>query len=288
METNDGQRSGNKWPKGGSKMQLGKNARHLYKCCPLCESSNISFIGEADCRDHPSYNPMLPGTIRWKQCNECGHSFTEGYFTDEALSVLISSAHDYQLFDVAKLEKARAISAMMVDKISSVLEKQEGKWLDVGFGNGALLITCAEYGFEPVGIDLRKTAVEKIKPLGIEAYCMEFIDFEQFGTFKVISMADVLEHMPYPKKALARVYKLLAPGGVLFVSCPNADSLVWKSLTESKLNPYWRQIEHYHNFGRKRFYFLLIEHGFIPVNYSISNRYRIGMEVISTKVPEPD
>jgi 2-polyprenyl-3-methyl-5-hydroxy-6-metoxy-1,4-benzoquinol methylase len=273
---------------GTSEMQLGKEARHLYECCPLCESSNIGFIGEVDCRAHPLYNPKLPGTIRWKRCNECGHTFTDGYFTDEALDILYSKAHDYQLVTVENLEEARVVFAMIVDKISSVLGKQEGKWLDVGFGNGALLLTCAEYGFEPVGIDIREAAVEKIKPLGIEAYCKEFIDFEQFGTLTVISLADVLEHMPYPKKALDRAYKLLASGGLLFVSCPNADSLVWKSLTESKMNPYWHEIEHYHNFGRKRFYSLLTEHGFEPVNYGISTRYRIGMEVVSIKVPEPD
>lgn len=142
--------------------------------------------------------------------------------------------------------------------------------------------------FEPVGIDLREAAVERIKPLGVDAYCMEFTNFEQFGTFTVISMADVLEHMPYPKKALARAHKLLAPGGALFVSCPNADSAVWKILTESKINPYWGEIEHYHNFGRKRLYSLLIEQGFKLVNYSISKRYRIGMEVIAVKVPKPE
>ncbi len=269
-------------------MQLGKEARHLYKCCPLCESSDIRSIGKADCRAHPLYNPKLPGTIRWKQCNECGHIFAEGYFTDEALDILFSKAHDCQLLTVEKMEETRGVSAIIVDRISSVLGKQEGKWLDVGFGNGSLLITCAEYGFEPVGIDLREAAVERIKSLGIEAYCMEFADFQQFGTCTVISMADVLEHMPYPKKALATAHRLLAPGGLLFVSCPNADSLVWRSLTESKQNPYWLEIEHYHNFGRRRLYSLLIEHGFEPVSYSISDRYRIGMEVISMKVSEPD
>ena len=266
-----------------SENQLIKEARHLYKCCPLCESSNIIFLREADCRTHPLYNSILPGTISWKQCHSCGHSFTDGYFTAEALDILFHKANDHQLLTVDKMEQARAVAATIVDKISSILSKQEGKWLDIGFGNGALLLTCAEYGFEPVGIDLRKEAVEKVKPLGIEAYCQELVDFEQFGNFTVISMADVLEHMPYPKKALARAYKLLAPGGVLFVSCPNADSVVWKSLTESQINPYWGEIEHYHNFGRQRLYELLTEHGFEPVNYGISKRYRVGMEVISKK-----
>lgn len=267
-------------------MPLSNEARHLYGCCPLCESPGISLLRETDCRGHPMYNPELPGTIRWKQCDACGHSFTEGFFTDEALDVLLSNVQDCQAPDLGKLEKARGTSAAIVDSISSVLGKQEGKWLDVGFGNGSLLITCEEYGFEPMGIDLRKETVEKIKPLGIEAHCMQLMDLEEVGAFTVISMADVLEHMPYPKQALARAYRLLSPGGVLFVSCPNSDSLLWRPLTESNMNPYWWEIEHYHNFGRKRLYSLMVEHGFTPVRYSASRRYRVGMEVISTRGEE--
>ena len=264
-------------------MQSIKEARHLYESCPLCESIRIRFVGEVDCRKHPLFNPLLPGSIRWMQCADCTHSFTEGFFTDEALDILFRKAHDYQVLDLEKLEQARSVSAVMVDKISSVLGKQEGKWLDVGFGNGALLITCAEYGFVPVGVDLRRESVERIQEVGIEAHCMDFTRLDDFGQFSVISMADVLEHMPYPKKALARAEKLLAPDGVLLVSCPNADSLVWQYLTASNINNYWCEIEHYHNFGRLRLYSLLKEHGFTPVNYSVSKRYRIGMEVISKK-----
>jgi protein O-GlcNAc transferase len=63
-------------------------------------------------------------------------------------------------------------------------------------------------------------------------------------------MADVLEHMPYPKKRLAAAHRLLQPGGALFVSMPNRDSMVWRLLDAAEANPYWAELEHYHNFGR--------------------------------------
>lgn len=264
-------------------MLADEQARTYYEACPLCESVSASLIGYADCSDHVLYNPELPDTINWQQCDACNHIFTDGYFTDEALSILFSKANNHQLLDKKNVEQARATSARIVDNISSVLGKQEGKWLDVGFGNGGLLITCGEYGFDSVGIDLRQEAVNQIAQLGIQAHCINFLDFCQFNSFSVISMADVLEHIPYPKKALAHAYKLLTPSGVLFISCPNTDSIVWEVLSQAHLNPYWAEIEHYHNFGRKRLYSLLIENGFSPVNYSISQRYRIGMEVISIK-----
>lgn len=266
-------------------MLTDEQARIYYEACPLCESVNATSIGYADCSDHVLYNPELPNTVNWQKCDVCHHIFTDGYFTNEALKILFSKANSYQLCDTNNLEQARATAARIVDNISSVLGKQEGKWLDVGFGNGGLLTTCGEYGFDPVGIDLRQEAVNQIVKLGIEAHCIDFLDFHQQNSFSVISMADVLEHMPYPQQVLAHAYRLLIPGGILFISCPNSDSIVWNALSQSQLNPYWAEIEHYHNFGRRRLYSLLVENGFSPVNYSISQRYRVGMEVISIKSP---
>lgn len=264
-------------------MQPADSARIDYKSCPLCESTDFSSIGLADCRHHPLYKSSLPAVIDWQQCQGCGHQFTSGYFTGQSLRDLFEGSNDYQLFDLAKIEKARAVSAPIVDRVSSFLQRQTGPWLDVGFGNGSLLLTCAEYGFEPVGVDLRMDAVEGVSSVGIEAHCVEFTEFEQTGKFAVISMADVLEHMPFPKMAIAKARDLLEPGGALFISCPNAESIVWKALTDADLNPYWQELEHYHNFGRERLYALLEEQGFRPVSYSISQRYRLGMEVIAEK-----
>jgi protein O-GlcNAc transferase len=54
-------------------------------------------------------------------------------------------------------------------------------------------------------------------------------------------------------------------------------------LRANGVNPYWGEIEHYHNFFRKRLCALLQEHGFKPVEYHISERARVGMEVIAVK-----
>jgi SAM-dependent methyltransferase len=96
-------------------------------------------------------------------------------------------------------------------------------------------------------------------------------------------MADVLEHMPFPKRALHHARRLLRSDGLLFLSMPNADSFLWQILNRGRANPYWAEIEHYHNFGRKRLHALLGECGFEPVRYGVSFRYRSCMEVIARK-----
>jgi len=111
---------------------------------------------------------------------------------------------------------------------------------------------------------------------------LEALD-EPAGAFGVVSMADFLEHLPFPKPALASAHRLLERDGMLFLSAPNMDTVSWRILDRDRRNPYWSEIEHYHNFTRRRLYALLAEAGFAPVWYGVSRRYVCGMEVIARR-----
>ena len=62
-------------------------------------------------------------------------------------------------------------------------------------------------GFDPVGLDLRPTSVEAMRKLGFEAHCLDVTAFDSPNRFSVVSMADVLEHMPFPKDGLGAAYR---------------------------------------------------------------------------------
>ncbi|MFZ1625516.1 MAG: class I SAM-dependent methyltransferase [Gammaproteobacteria bacterium] len=236
----------------------------------------------ADCTRDPVYKAGLPTTIIWRKCQACDHVFTDGYFSDEALSIIFSTMHDNQRL-THEIEQQRNISARMVEKVLPYAD--HGTWLDVGFGNGSLLFTAQEYGFHPVGIDLREDNVKALRALGIEAHCSDLATLTLSQPCTIISMADVLEHIPYPKQGLADAARLLTDDGIVLISMPNRESMLWRVLDQSKGNPYWGVIEHYHNFTRARLYNLLRETGFTPVRYGVSERYRAGMEVIARKTP---
>lgn len=248
--------------------------------CPLCECPEFADAARADVSGHPLYHPSLERIVQWKRCTACGHVFTEGYFSDQALELVFRSTHENQQAGV-DLEKQRYLSAHIVEKVLSYASS--GTWLDVGLGNGSLLFTAQEYGFTPLGLDLRADNVKAMIALGIEAHCKDLSEMSLDDACAVISMADVLEHAPYPKKTLQAAWRLLSDDGVLFVSLPNMESMLWRTMDRQRANPYWAEIEHYHNFGRTRLYALLAEMGFEPVRYGISERYRAGMEVIARK-----
>lgn len=256
------------------------NWRIPYNHCPLCEGRG-EFLRMSECRDHPLYRTPLPDQIAWHRCVACGHVFTDGYFSENALSVLFSGAQLSQTVG-QNMESDRYIWSETVNTVSSIRQSYLGRWLDVGFGSGNLLLTAAEYGYEVTGTDLRKSNVDAFLEWGYMAHCLDVLDLEADHQFDVISMADVLEHMPFPKLALKHVHELLSSTGVLFLSMPNTDSPLWGILDRGGVNPYWGELEHYHNFGRNRLYQLLNETGFEVQRYGVSKRYRIGMEIIST------
>ncbi|WP_395667036.1 tetratricopeptide repeat protein [Methylocella sp.] len=256
-------------------------SRTPYVACPLCGGENIPLVLGADCTRHALYQPALPSVMNWRECGDCGHVFTDGWFDEAACEIVFSKTHPGQSVG-HDMERKRPIAGRMVERVARHVG--EGRWLDVGFGDGSLLFAAEEWGFTPVGLDLRADNVATLRSLGYEAHCASVETIEAHEPFDVVSMADVLEHMPFPRQGLEAARRLLRPGGALLLSMPNMEAMTWRLLHANKVNPYWGEIEHYHNFSRRRLYALLREHGFEPAEYAVSERYRVCMEVIARRL----
>ena len=258
-------------------------SRTPYECCPLCNHKDFALYREGKCDKHPLYQPAFDPRIRWNRCARCRHVFTDGYFEQVHLEKILEKSNPHQTPGGRALEPQRLAASHIVGRVTGHVGRAAGRWLDVGFGSGSLLTTAAEFGYEAKGIDVRAGVVEEIQALGYEADCADLLRFDDPDPFDVISLADVLEHLPFPRPALARVNALLRPRGILFVSTPNMDSAVWRALDREGNNPYWQELEHYHVFTRPSLVRLLRESGFDPLEFAVSERYVSGMEVIARK-----
>ena len=260
--------------------------RTPYNGCPLCDDRDSSVEHRADARKHALWRPCFEPEMVWLRCSKCRHGYTSGYYEGAALAELLDKIQKDRAPGV-DFERHRMLAAPIVERCLSLIgHEPKGEfhaWLDVCCGNGALVATAEEFGFGAVGIDLRPYVVEALKTVGIGAECKALADVELCEEFfSVISLADVLEHVPYPHELLTQAHERTAPNGLLFVSCPVADSPAWRMLGEQ--NPYWWELEHFHNFSRQTLYKLLRDAGFEPIHYTVSQRYRVGMEVIARKV----
>lgn len=254
--------------------------QRFYERCPLCNGEDSAGLKRASCETHPSWREPLPRELCWMRCLNCGHDYTEAYWTKAGLAQIFRNSLVHQVAG-GHTDESRAMWMRTVEGVAGIVGSpwKAGRiWADIGCGNGGLVMAAAEYGFDAVGYDLRREAVEEIQRLGYEARVggIENLD----GGLSVISMCDVLEHMPFPRQALARAHVLLDYGGVLVLSMPSRDCASWRK-TEG--GPYWGEIEHHHNFTRESLFALLQSESFEPVRYGVSRRYKSSMEVIAQR-----
>ncbi len=101
-----------------------------------------------------------------------------------------------------------------------------GRVLDVGCRFGALTRSYLD-GNQVVGVDIDRRALEAAAVLGIEpvwADAAESLPFED-GSFDVVVVGELLEHLPLPQLTAGEARRVLRPGGRLVGSVPNAYRL---------------------------------------------------------------
>lgn len=153
--------------------------------------------------------------------------------------------------------------------------RPKGRLLDLGCGAGAYLLEMQSLGWEVEGVDFDPAAVAaaKVHGLNVRSGCLEDQRYPS-GSFDVIMMFHVVEHLPRPIETLKEVLRVLKPGGELFLFTPNT-----KSLGHRLFGAHWRGLEpprHLHLFSAASLRRTLLMAGF----GDISIRPQIGNSLI--------
>lgn len=97
--------------------------------------------------------------------------------------------------------------------------------LDVGAGNGAYLLQASSAGWEVTGVEPDAAAVAAARAVGLDVRQggIEALRSEP-GSFDVITMNHVIEHVHDPRTVLKEAFALLRSGGLLFLETPSVSS----------------------------------------------------------------
>ncbi len=100
-----------------------------------------------------------------------------------------------------------------------------GPLLDIGCGDGLFLAELKRLGWTVSGIEMDAGAVQAAQRHGLDVRqgTVEALPFSQ-GSFAVIRMWHVLEHVRDPRVAIANARRLLQPNGELIIGIPNVSS----------------------------------------------------------------
>ena len=103
---------------------------------------------------------------------------------------------------------------------------REGRLLDVGCSTGYFL-NAARINFEPTGVEPSHWAAEFARRqlhLNVTEGSLETAQFPS-NHFDVVTLSDVIEHLPDPLNTLREVHRILRPGGWIYVVTPDIASI---------------------------------------------------------------
>lgn len=162
-------------------------------------------------------------------CLNCGAVFLNPRPTDEQLG---------QAYDDSYYGKGDSKFCSTVEKVLDIFRgarvrrvygylKPGGRILDVGCGSGGFLKKLSERGYEAFGTELEGQAARRamqVEGIKVKTGSLREADFDK-DFFDAICMWHVFEHLSEPKKAMEIISRILKPGGYLFLSMPNIESI---------------------------------------------------------------
>jgi 2-polyprenyl-3-methyl-5-hydroxy-6-metoxy-1,4-benzoquinol methylase len=164
---------------------------------------------------------------RLLRCDDCGHAALESPPATEVFEGAYSDAADA----VSLREERGQVRTSARDLALVEQHHSPGRLLDVGCWTGSLLVAANERGWTAEGIEPSRWAVERAQQRGasVRLGTVDDVDLDP-GAYDAIVACDVVEHVVDPLALLARFDAALAPGGVLFLTVPDAGSVAARAL----------------------------------------------------------
>lgn len=115
------------------------------------------------------------------------------------------------------------------ERLVAGLHQSDVQALDVGCGLGEFLDRLSARGYQCTGYDGERSYVEGLSERGMSGSVVNLEDGlpGENGSFGLVSMLEVVEHVARAEPLLADVFRLLEPGGYFVVSTPNV--VYWRN-----------------------------------------------------------
>ena len=228
--------------------------------CEVCGAGDPEPVLESERLDGPLV-----------RCRSCGllyigrrdHDFTFSTLDPERSGALADRVEELAIVD-HEVEDAESPWRSLVheQRLAALRRHSPGpRLLDVGCSSGEFIAAAADAGFQAQGVESDPTtsAVARERT-GLPVVTGTLADAGlPPESVDVATLWHVIEHLGSPRAALAELRPLLAPGGLLAIETPAADTL-WFRLLRGR----WRQLipDHYFFFTRDTLRRLLESEGF--------------------------
>lgn len=230
--------------------------------CPLCGSDEDRSLFQISSR-------------RMVRCRACGLIYRNPRPTARGLA----STNVQDSMDFLWEERVGGRRSQQFRRFLDSFPDRPGRLLDIGCGSGFFLKMAQERGWDAVGVDLNSQAVAYAKTHHqVDAVCSDVRDvpFPE-GSFDLVTLWNVLDHIPDPFDLLTEVRRVVKDHGYLFIRTPNVvwqlqgyklanllRRIGWGTIFDER--PYTTFIFHLCNFSPRTLRMLLDRSGFVPLS----------------------
>ena len=158
-----------------------------------------------------------------RRCDSCGHRYAAEVLAAESLSHNYYEEPEEDL--AGRSSRAKEMRFSEYQQLLGDVFALRGKVLDVDCNTGELLWLFQQAGWNVHGVEVSPgPAAYAAKQLQAPIHCGTFEDFDvEPGSFDLVTLTHVLEHMPDPRATLGKLRELTRTGGSLLLEVPNAD-----------------------------------------------------------------
>lgn len=251
----------------GSSPRLSEDVVRKHVPCNLCGSA--------------ARKPFCPeNSLGLVQCQQCGLVYVsprpdakelyalygETYFHNNESGVVGYS--DY-IRDEGNIRRTSNRRLKLLERFI-----QPGRLLDVGCAVGFFIDEARKRGWQVEGLDVSSFAVDYARDhfdLAARHGALTDLDYPP-GAYDMVTMWDVIEHVPDPKSYVDQAAALLRPGGIFALATPDVDSLPAR-LTGKRWVGYKLSEEHIYYFSIKTLSQMLEAAGFEIVDVRHVGKY---------------
>ncbi len=226
------------------------------KCVVCVEKMELWYGGMFDDR----YG--VPGFYDLLRCVTCGLVRTSPALREDALPGLYARYYPRKNIDIASLSKQLNDSVSVIGWFRIWLSGADNqghyyalpgmKVLDYGCGVGISLLELQRMGAEGYGIETDPNVRRVAEHFKLNIHIGSFEEDPFPGTkFDLISLSQVIEHIPEPGRLLRALRERLKDNGRVILCFPNVDSIYRRLFGRRWIN--WHVPYHVHHFNRNSF-----------------------------------
>ncbi len=191
--------------------------------------------GDPSTRRDPFYYDWKGREYWIRRCRSCTHQFVDPPISPDDQVEMYDDAYfakdgDWTCgwFDGASYEQATEHLVAEAAEILGLFPVRGGRLLDIGCAGGVFLNEARGAGFEVMGIEINpRQAAAARENYGLEVLNSRIEDApDGIGPFDVVTLLDVLEHIPGPLDVIRRVAEWQRPGQFLLIRGPLSNSRI--------------------------------------------------------------